>query len=131
MSLDRRIVVLGGPGTGKTTLAKALALATTRSTDEVKHLEWSAASEEVSKWFDEPGPWLVEGVTTARALRKWLGRSPTGSPCDQLVFLSSVYEIRTTEQRTMAKGVATVWREIRRELIGRGCNVVAARDVLS
>ena len=76
-----RVVIAGGPRTGKTTHANKLGAesgARVRHTDDlIGRLEWSAASQEVSQWFDEPGPWIVEGVAVPRAVRKWLAAHPS------------------------------------------------------
>ena len=83
-----RIIICGGPRTGKTQLAKHLSLKfdipkylctdpQALGGDALDHTElpererWSAISADVSQWFDEPGPWIIEGVAAIRALRKW------------------------------------------------------------
>src|ERR1044072_2191416 len=52
----RRFVIIGGPCTGKTTLAERLGqsdgITNVRSTDSLIHLGWSAASAAASRWFD-------------------------------------------------------------------------------
>ena len=113
-----RIVITGGPRTGKTELVKRYVVV--YHTDDYMHLEWSEASKAVMQWFYNTGPWIVEGVAAVRALRKWLEANPTGKPCDLLVVLDHEYEELTKEQRTMCKGLFTVLAEIAPELRARG-----------
>lgn len=121
----QRIVITGGPRTGKTTAATALGLPV-RHTDDTKHMEWSAASAEVATWFDAPGPWVIEGVSAPRALRKWLAAHAEGKPCDVVQRLTVARVALTPGQSTMAKGVETVWREIEPELRRRGVRIETA-----
>ena len=127
-----RIIIAGGPRTGKTTLATQILQADgfpVRSTDDlIGKLGWSEASAEVAEWFDDPGPWVIEGVAAARALRKWLGAHPTGSPCDAIVYLSVPKVDRTPGQNAMAKGCDTVWNEVRPSLVARGVKIVSAES---
>lgn len=116
-----RLVILGGPKTGKTTLAKSMTLPV-KHTDDVMHLGWSEASEMVATWFDEPGPWVIEGVACARALRKWLAANE-GQPCDTIIICTEALVPLTTGQRSMAKGVMTVLAEILPELTRRGVEI--------
>lgn len=109
------IVIVGGPKTGKTTLADSLGK-TVRHTDElIGQLPWSEASEQVSHWFDEPGEWVVEGVATARAIRKWLVRELGPFPAG-IVFIAEAKVPLIPGQEAMLKGVHTVWEEIVPEL---------------
>lgn len=118
-----RIVITGGPRTGKTTLAGRLCEtdgSQVRHTDDLveqlKHLgkdAWSAGSAEVAKWLGEPGPWIIEGVSVSRALRKWREQHPgEPPPVDRVIFLSEPYETLSKGQASMAKGVETVHAEI-------------------
>ena len=116
-----RICITGGPKTGKTTLAAALADqygdptgTTVAHTDDLIHLGWSEASLEASHWLDAPGPWIIEGVAVSRAIRKWISAWDQSSPppLDKLIILVDPFSELTTGQRTMAKGVATVQSEI-------------------
>ena len=125
-----RIIICGGPRTGKTQLAKHLSLKfgipTYRCTDPqalggdaLDHTElpererWSAISADVSEWFDEPGPWIIEGVAAIRALRKWHKNNPEGAPpCDKCLYLSDAKAEQSKGQQTMSKAVHSVLREI-------------------
>lgn len=124
-----RVIIVGGPSTGKSTLANYPRdfAAHVRCTDElVGVLEWSEVSAEVALWISEPGPWIIEGVATARALRKWLAAAP-GQPLDVVVVLMSHPFVELTKgQAAMAKGVATVWNEIAIDVLARGARVINA-----
>lgn len=119
-----RTVIVGGPRTGKTTFAKKTAgVRPVHHTDDVAYMEWSRQSREVATWFDRPGPWVIEGTAAVRALRKWLRSHPLGKPADEVIFLTSSYEVLTPGQLTMGQGVATVLRQIQMELWARGVQV--------
>lgn len=112
-----RICITGGPKTGKTTMANRMSLGATpdvRHTDDlIASHDWSAASLEASKWFDEPGPWIIEGVAVSRALRKWRDAHPgEPPPVDRVIRLTKPHVELLKGQATMAKGEATVWAEI-------------------
>lgn len=111
-----RIVIIGWPGTGKTTLAAELGAefgVTPRSTDELMNLDWSEASRRASFWFDEPGPWIIEGVAAPRALRKWKERNPgSPPPVDRVIRLTKLYRTLSPGATTMGKGVDKVLAEI-------------------
>jgi hypothetical protein len=138
-----RICIAGGPRTGKTTLAGRLIatdpvdfmsaargatspadLNPVRHTDNLMHLGWSEASEAAALWFDEPGPWIVEGVAVPRALRKWLAAHPEGKPCDVVHWLEEPRDLRSKGQIAMGKGCETVWMEIHDALTERGVRIV-------
>jgi hypothetical protein len=120
-------VVAGGPRAGKSHLAERLSELTAtrrRGTDELVTLGWSEGSEAASHWFDEPGPWIVEGVAMSRALRKWLARNPTGAPADTIVHLNAPAAVRSRGQHVMALGCQTVWEDILPELQARGVHII-------
>lgn len=120
-----RIVVIGGPRCGKTTRAKALAATgvPARHTDDlIGRLDWSAASAEVSRWLDLPGPWVIEGVAAVRALRKWLA-SHGGKPCDAVEVMRRPHEPLSAGQASMLKSFETVWSEINHQLRARGVTI--------
>lgn len=129
----QRIVLAGGPKTGKTTAALELAAqlglepSQVRHTDDVLCLGWRQSSEEVSHWFDERAPWIVEGVAAPRALRKWLAAHPTGRPCDEVWWFAEPKVLTNAGQARMAKGCRTVMRQVLAELRRRG---VVFREVV-
>ena len=122
-----RTVFVGGPRTGKSTAAKKLAAARgidCRSTDSLIHLGWSGASEKAAEWLGQDGPSVIEGVATARALRKWLRAHPAPAlPADHVIWADKPFVSRSPGQESMAKGVEKVWREVLPELQRRGVRV--------
>lgn len=123
-----RILIGGGPRTGKTTLADHLDAANALHTDDlINQHDWSAVSHEVATvWMVEPGPWIIEGVATVRALRKRLealANDPTAKPCDLFVWLTEPKLNRTARQDSMAKGAQTVFDQIRPDLEARGVRI--------
>lgn len=123
-----RLLITGGPKTGKTTLAKQLGAQhniPVRHTDElVRTHGWSEASDAVRGWLEEPGPWIIEGVAVPRALRKWYAaHGEEGMPADHVVLLDQPKVKRTAAQDSMAKGINTVWEEVAPLLDGSGVPV--------
>jgi len=117
-----RVVICGGPNSGKTTLANSMNRFV-RHTDDLMSLGWSPASEAASAWFDAPGLWVVEGVAAPRALRKWLKRNPEGKPCDEVIYLTAIHGSLSEGQSRMRKGVKTVFLQILPELHSRGVEI--------
>lgn len=113
-----RIVVGGAPRAGKSTYAPAA-----RHTDDLIGQGWSEASEQAAQWMLEPGPWMIEGVATARALRKALDMT-ADAPCELLLWFQRPFVELSTHQRSMAKGCDTVLSKIRRDLAARGVAIV-------
>lgn len=111
-----RIVIAGGPRTGKTTLADMLAKRSgivALHTDDLIEFGWSEASAHVAEqWLTKPGPWIVEGVAAARALRKFLRATPNDRPCDEVIVCNHARVETTPGQQRMAKGCAKVFAEI-------------------
>lgn len=92
-----------------------------RSTDEaILQNVWVTQSALVADWFDQPGPWIIEGTPVIRALRKWLQRNPTGQPCDTLYWSDTPHAVLNNGQEAMRRGCRTIYDEIRAELVRRG-----------
>jgi hypothetical protein len=132
-----RIVICGGPRTGKTTLSHDQGFLIIRHTDDLieqcKHLgkdSWSEASRIASTWLDEPGHWVIEGVAMCRAMRKWREAHPGElPPMDKVIRLTDPYGPLTKGQVTMAKGEETVWREIETWILHAGVPVLRAPGI--
>lgn len=136
--MTTRIAILGGPKSGKTFLAAQIAGTSfpfVRSTDDlISKFGWSELSLEVSRWFDEPGPWIIEGVAVARGLRKWLGRVIDGEslgeirkPADRIIVLSGARVELAGSQISMMKGCEVAWAEVQGELEQRGVEIERVR----
>lgn len=122
------IIVAGGPKTGKTTAAMMLAgvynVPTVRHTDDlIEGRDWEAITDEVSRWFDDEGPWIVEGVVIPHALVKWFGRYSKGKPADLAIFLQKTHTGYTPQHVPMTKGCQTVWNKVLPLLSSVGCVV--------
>jgi hypothetical protein len=114
----QRICIIGGPHTGKTTLAAQLgggdhgyALI---SADDHIGMEWSAASRHIADLMrDTEPPWLAEGVALVRAIRKRQRDDKDPKPCDLVILLRQVWTPLTLDgQRSMAAGHKTIWGSI-------------------
>ena len=119
-----RVCIVGGPRTGKTTLASTM-LDPLHTDDLIGALDWSAVSEIIAtQWIPKPGPWVIEGVALVRALRKWIERNAAGKPCDRVIVLRTPKVELTPGQAAMAKGHETIWREVEPQLRKRGVEIV-------
>lgn len=130
MAAAERVVIGGGPNTGKTTLSKVLEAGNDdlviMHTDVLvsTDLDWSEQSAAVAGWFTATDlPWVIEGVATVRALRKFM-KTNAEKPCDMVVWLTQPVVPVTEKQETMAKGAQTIFDEIEAELVGRGVTII-------
>jgi GTPase SAR1 family protein len=128
---DRRIVIVGGPMAGKSTLARQLrtqgyptfcadprTIARAPESDVTylpSGLSWSGASGfVVGQWLPLPGPWVLEGHAMARALRKYLAQGRSPAPADRILVIRQPHPAAyvTPAQEVMTRAVLTVWDEI-------------------
>jgi len=124
-----RIVVIGGPRTGKTTYATKLAkqlgvhLGSTGkrteqedglvSTDNyMKRADWKTLPDVIIKDLKDREDWVLEGTQAARVLRRWLKQAPDEPKIDKVLVFNRPWVVRNTGQEAMAKGVRTVLRDM-------------------
>jgi hypothetical protein len=121
------MIISGYARTGKTTYAKRLAKenrVTLRHTDDTIGDDFREAIEQVVKWLDEPGPWIIEGCTAVHAVRKWCERNPQGKPCDVFEFRTHPFLALSEGQVRQAKGLVTAFNRCLPHLVDRGAAVV-------
>jgi dephospho-CoA kinase len=103
-----RVAIAGGPGTGKTTLAREVSDRPVIHTDDFRDLPWADIPREVIRAVAELGPrWCVEGCLVARALRR--GLRP-----DVVIVLDKPRVRLNPKQAEFTRGVITILREVRR-----------------
>ena len=98
-----KIVIVGGPRSGKTSMAKLFGV-TVRHTDDLKNQPNADIPRIIAGWFNLPGSWLVEGVWAARGLRRWLREHPSGKPADLVLVVEGARLDLTPKQEAMRKG---------------------------
>lgn len=145
-----RIVVIGGPRTGKTTYATKLAremgvhLASCGkrtenesglvSTDNYgrdskvggfsrERAVWDALPTEVIRDLRKRDSFVLEGTQAARVLRRWLRESPDEPKIDKVLVFDKPWVERNAGQQAMAKGVRTILRDLRPLLDSAGIPV--------
>ncbi len=128
-----RILVMGWPGSGKTTMTRKLCAQygyKHYSCDiEIDHekknpgapiiyipqdLGWSEGSQYVvDHWLTSLQRVVIEGNAIPRVLRKWAIANPgMEPPCDKIVWCRGTHRERKAGQAAMGKGHDTVLREI-------------------
>ena len=123
-----KILITGGPKTGKTTLARELAtkykISKIYHTDDlILKYDWGFESDIVNSWLKEDNI-IIEGTTVPRGIRKWLFNNDSGKPADIVYYLKEPKVKISKGQATMTKGIDTVWSEVLPELRKRGVTVV-------
>ena len=120
-----KIIIIGGPRTGKSTLAKSFGLpvycgdpkSKVKDVEEgINYLpeiqDWSTQSLYICReWFTK-SEGIFEGVGMVRALRKWAVLNDA-MPCDKIIYLTEAKVEQSKGQVSMTKGVRTVWDEIK------------------
>lgn len=128
-----RIILVGGPRCGKSTLARKLRKQYNIPTfctdplslvkdleDGVTYLpegmEWSESSKFVlDRWMSKEGPWCIDGIASVRAIRKAIteGKKDILEGVYILPVLKQYQDAVTKKgQISLLKGVEKVWYEI-------------------
>lgn len=134
---DRRFIVAGGPRSGKSGFAVRMSERfglPIRFGDSLVSAgrdpeQWSRTSAIVATWLTEPGPWIVEGVVTPRAIRKWQRANPGQTPPWQVIWFPRAVQVRSEGQESMAKGAATVMKDVAPVLLAMGGVLWVAHEV--
>jgi hypothetical protein len=135
-----RVAVIGGPRTGKTTYATQLAkelgvyLASTGkrtldpllSTDNFMTVGWDNVPARVIAALEDKEDFVLEGTQAARVLRRWYGLDLDGPRLDRVVYFDRPWVQRNGGQEAMAKGVATVFRDVEPYLRELGVPLIRA-----
>lgn len=117
-----RIVICGGPKSGKTTLSRKYKTMRVIHCDDYAGMGWSEASDELAAiMIKTAGPWVMEGVAAVRALRKALEQVEL--PCDRVVWMGAINARQSKSQAAMGKGCKTVMDQLRPILAARGIKV--------
>lgn len=122
-----RILIAGRPRTGKTTLALEIGKTfghRIRHADDInKTHSWSEQSLEVAAWMEErTQPWVIEGVTVVRAIRKWLDRT-SEKPADIVYWGSTPYVPLDPGQQKLGQGCLTIWGQVYERLLACGVDI--------
>jgi adenylate kinase family enzyme len=113
-----RLIIIGGPKTGKTTLARAATGDTPayHTDDLIPGRSWADQGDAAFMMLcranlDDPDGFVYEGVLAVRALSRWL-KSRTDSPCDQLLVLTVPRVSQTPEQQRLGKAIMTQFQPL-------------------
>ncbi len=121
--MNRKVLILGGPKTGKSTRAQGMGTPVL-NTDHLRDRGWGEDSAEVAQWMNKPGSWVIEGTAVVRGLRKWMTQNPDARLDGvEIVALNRPYGMRSEGQERMAKGCDTIWGQIRADAVRRGARV--------
>lgn len=100
----KRVVIAGGPKTGKTTLTAGVTDREVFHTDDFNKAPWTEIPRLVIDQVKDVPAYVLEGVQAGRAL--WKGLEP-----DVVVYLVDPRAPRTKGQQALGKGCATVFRD--------------------
>jgi hypothetical protein len=134
--MTERIVMVGGPRVGKSTLAetyraRGIPVRCGDPLSEVKEpidgviylpegLGMGSDSSQyvVDHWFTLPGPWVCEGHVMARACRKWMALHSPVYPADRIIVFTEHHPEAdvSARQAAMHRGIMTQWEDVACEL---------------
>ncbi len=116
-----KVLIIGHPRSGKTTLANKMAAEywyanhdaiTVYSTDDlIDKYEWSVFSDKVADLLQQPGPWVIEGCSAVRGLRKYLKAEHKVD--FEIVWLNSPHVPLVGKQIGFAASLTSIYNECR------------------
>lgn len=95
-----RVVVVGGPLAGKSAMCQGLERRVIH-TDDLMELPWAEVPQALIAAVCDHPRWCMEGVQTARALRK-------GLECDAVILIKGAARAITPRQAGMHKAIRTI-----------------------
>lgn len=102
----KRIAIVGGPQTGKTTLAKTVTDRPVHHNDNGKHIPWEDQPEYWKNQVFGQDAFVLEGVQAARALRK-------GLQVDAVIELDKPHVPLKPGQLAMSKGHVKIFGDVK------------------
>jgi hypothetical protein len=114
-----KLLIIGYPRSGKTTRARNMQITEmvppngetpVLSTDKlVAQYEWSAFSDKVCDMLKQPGPWIIEGCSAVRGLRKYLKEGNV--PDFEIEWLDKPFVPLVGRQVGFAASLKSIWGE--------------------
>lgn len=105
LASHKRIAIVGGPKTGKTTLAKTVTDRPVYHNDDGKHIPWEDQPEYWKGQVAGQDSFVLEGVQAARALRK-------GLQVDAVIELDKPWVELNKGQASMHKGHKKIFGDV-------------------
>ncbi|MBN1605858.1 MAG: hypothetical protein JW940_04460 [Polyangiaceae bacterium] len=108
-----RVMILGYPGSGKTTLAEAVTDRPVLHLDYVQEVRWSTQWIHKATLFAmHHRRWLIEGTMGYRLVRTWLS---FGGPLPERIILLLQNQSPQAKHDSFCRGLETVWLEAQRQ----------------
>ena len=107
LSRHNRIAIVGGPQTGKTTLASKVTDRPVHFNDQGRHLEWADQPDFWMRRTQGQKKFIIEGVHAIRAVRK-------GLPVDAIIHLTQPFKELTPGQASMHKGQQSMVNDVKK-----------------
>lgn len=100
----KRIAIVGGPLSGKTTLANYISDRMIIHGDDFMYMDWSKQSAYMVEITRPLNKFIIEGVQIPRALRK-------GMVVDVVIYLNHSFGTLNNKQQSMKKGMDKIFNE--------------------
>lgn len=111
-----RLAICGAPRAGKSTLAALIGAELglpVVCTDDYRTHPWPTVPDLVLRDIRDRESWILEGTQAARVLRRWLNERGANPMLQSVYWLDKPVLELTEGQATMAKGIRTVFADVR------------------